>query len=356
MSHPYRNLPDHQYWGRAVSLKKWNDVDPAVGGAVKLNPKTRLATAGSCFAQHIARSLMDRGYSYLRTEQAPEGQEKNQLYGQFSAAYGNIYTVAQLRQLMMRAYSFYKPKTNYWINSKGRYVDPFRPAIREEGFETLEELIALQKSHLKAVRRVFEECDVFVFTLGLTEGWEAVEDSAAIPIIPGAVDCPDWQHLYKFRNARVGEMNTNLNDFLKDLRGVNPKVEVILTVSPVSLIATYEPRHVIVSNTYSKSALRVVAEEAVQDHDFVSYFPSFEIITSHPSKAQYFEDDFRQVQAHGVAHVMDIFAKHHLTTDEDVKPVERASSTDRDNQHLELTAREYAEIAGVLCDEERLIP
>ncbi|MBA8878925.1 GSCFA domain-containing protein [Phyllobacterium myrsinacearum] len=355
MSHPYRDLPDHQYWRRAVSLRCWEDVDPAVGGTVKLNPKTRLATAGSCFAQHIARSLIDQGYCYLKTEQAPAGQEDNLLYGQFSAAYGNVYTVTQLCQLMARAYGFYKPKTNYWVNSNGRYMDPFRPAVREEGFETLEELLTLQKSHLRAVRRVFEECDVFVFTLGLTEGWEATEDSAAIPVVPAAVDCPDWQHLYAFRNARVSDMNTNLNAFLKDLRLVNPKVQVILTVSPVSLIATYEPQHILLSNTYSKSALRVVADEAARDHDFVSYFPSFEIISSHPSKAQYFEDDFRQVQAQGVAHVMEIFARHHLTADENIETVARTAPPAASKEQVEKTEAEYAQVAGVLCDEERLV-
>jgi hypothetical protein len=318
MSHPYRDLPDHQYWRRTVSAISWPDIDPVVGATVKLNPKTKLATAGSCFAQHIARSLMQQGYSYLKTEEAPAGHEDNLLYGQFSAAYGNVYTVTQLSQLMARAYGFYKPKTNYWVNSKGRYIDPFRPSVCEEGFETLDELFILQKSHLKAVRRVFEECNVFVFTLGLTEGWEAIEDSAAVPVIPGAVDCPDWQHLYAFRNTRVGVMSAKLNAFLKDLRLVNPTVQVILTVSPVSMIATFEPRHILLSNTYSKSALRVVAEEAAQDHDFVSYFPSFEIISAHPSRAQYFEDDLRQVKAHGVAHVMEIFARHHLATGDDI--------------------------------------
>jgi hypothetical protein len=39
---------------------------------------------------------------------------------------------------------------------------------------------------------------------------------------------------------------------------VNPKAKIIVTVSPVPLIATYVDRHVLVSNCYSKAALRSV--------------------------------------------------------------------------------------------------
>ncbi|QND53036.1 GSCFA domain-containing protein [Phyllobacterium sp. 628] len=354
MSHPYRDLPDHQYWRRAISSHTWDEIDPVIETRIKLQQTTRVATAGSCFAQRIAASLMDQGYSYLKTETAPAGQEENPLYGQFSAAYGNVYTVLQLHQLMGRAYGMFKPKTNYWVNSQGRYMDPFRPAVREEGFETLEELLELQKSHLKAVRRVFEECEVFLFTFGLTEGWVAKEDRAAIPVVPGAVDCPDWNDHYEFHNARVHEMNQLLNAFLKDLRLVNPRVEVILTVSPVSMIATYEKQHVLLSNTYTKSALRVVAEETARDHDFVSYFPSFEMVYSHPSQAQYYEDDFRLVKSEGVTRVMTMFAKHYLSnsTVEERRPEKTAAPVN--DQLAEETKQEYANVAGVLCDEERL--
>ena len=38
-----------------------------------------------------------------------------------------------------------------------------------------------------------------------------------------------------------------MNDFLGSLSKVNPRVRVILTVSPVPLVATFENRHVLVS-------------------------------------------------------------------------------------------------------------
>ena len=64
-------------------------------------------------------------------------------------------------------------------------------------------------------------------------------------------------------NARVGDVRDDMLTFLERLFAVNPAARVILTVSPVPLIATYADRHVLVSNTYSKAALRAAAEEIV---------------------------------------------------------------------------------------------
>lgn len=358
MLHPYRGLPNHQYWRHAVERQDdWLAVDPIVetDKTLKLYTDTKVATAGSCFAQHIARSLLKQGFHYLLAETPPAGQENNPIYQEFSAAYGNVYTVAQLHQLMQRAYGIFRPDVACWQNSEGRFVDPFRPSIREGGFETAEEFLADQNSHLKAVRRVFEECDVFIFTLGLTEGWYAKTDGAAIPIVPAAVGCEHYGHWYEFRNARVSEMTASLSLFLKDLRLVNPNVKVILTVSPVSLIATYIQQNVVLSNTYSKAALRVVAEEIVQSHPYVSYFPSYEIISSHPSKSMFFAEDFRSVRPEGVEHVMRIFAQHHLSKEErhqvDVNPARAVYSTSAVGE----LQQEYKSAVEVICDEERLV-
>jgi hypothetical protein len=43
------------------------------------------------------------------------------------------------------------------------------------------------------------------------------------------------------------------------VRVVNPTARIILPVSPVALVATYDDRHVLVSTTACKAALRTVA-------------------------------------------------------------------------------------------------
>jgi hypothetical protein len=67
------------------------------------------------------------------------------------------------------AYGRFEPKLDLWIGANGRYVDPFRPQIEPNGFDTPKALREDRARHLAEVRRMFEELDIFVFTFGLTE-------------------------------------------------------------------------------------------------------------------------------------------------------------------------------------------
>ena len=128
-------------------------------------------------------------------------------------------------------------------------------------------------------------------------------DGAVYPLAPGVHGGSFDPHEYEFVNFSAGDVCADLAAFVTGLRKINPKIRVLLTVSPVALIATYEKRHVLVSNAYSKAALRVAADEAQRLHDFVHYFPSYEIITSPAAGGRYYEDDLRSVNETGVNHV-----------------------------------------------------
>ena len=105
---------------------------------------TRIATAGSCFAQHISRHLKKNGYNVLDFEPAPPGlqNDMHQKYGfsMYSARYGNIYTVRQLLQLTLEAAGTSTP-TNYIWEKNGRFFDALRPNIEPDGLDSLEELL-----------------------------------------------------------------------------------------------------------------------------------------------------------------------------------------------------------------------
>ena len=151
-------------------------VDVVVKETFKLNRNDRIATAGSCFAQHISEHLVRNGFNYFVTETAHPffaRKAKDYNYDVFTARYGNLYTSRQLLQTIQRAYGMFTPKDDAWPAENGRMIDPYRPAIQPDGFSCLEELHGDRRQHLAAVRRMVEELDVLVFTLGLTETWFA---------------------------------------------------------------------------------------------------------------------------------------------------------------------------------------
>ena len=61
------------------------------------------------------------------------------------------------------------------------------------------------------------------------------------------------------------------------------------------------------ATTYSKSVLRAVAAEVVQDDADTDYFPSYEIISGAPARAAFFEPNLRSVARAGVDFVMGHF-------------------------------------------------
>lgn len=313
--HPYKNLPNKAFWRRAVASIPLAEVDPVGQFSLRLTSETRVATAGSCFAQHIARHLRASGFNYYVTERAHPivgekiGESHN--YGTFSARYGNLYTSRQLLQLIQRAYGEFAPTEDIWLEADGTAIDPFRPTVQPGGFSSEVELREDRRQHLAAVRHMFETLEVFVFTLGLTECWQSRTDGAVFPLCPGVEGGSFNPAMHVFANLTVREIEADLCAFCDALRAVNPGAQIVLTVSPVPLMATaQDDAHVLAATTYSKAVLRVAAEEVCRQKAGVHYFPSFEIITGAYARGVYYASDLRSVTEQGVEHVMRVFFRH----------------------------------------------
>jgi hypothetical protein len=361
--HPYRRQPDHAFWARAVTNVADGELDPCVGKAFRIGRRQRVATAGSCFAQHIGRYLKAVDAGYLVTEPphplltAQAALATN--YGVFTARYGNIYTARQLLQLFDRAFGHFQPQEDMWRESGRMLIDPFRPNIQPGGFNSEREFIIDRRRHLQAVREMFETLDVFVFTLGLTEAWRSRRDGAVFPLCPGVSGGRFSPDDHEFVNFGVEDVVSDMRAFLEKLRAVNSNARVILTVSPIPLAATAENRHVLVSTVYSKSVLRVACEMLERFAENVAYFPSYEIVASGHA-GHYFSDDRRSVTEEGVAHVMRVFSRHFLTraaSDRSLaglaRRTARAIKKDApDEDHSESAAIRAA--FQVMCDEETL--
>jgi hypothetical protein len=346
MSHPYRGLPSFQFWNTGVTQAPPGALDPMTDAKFQILPGEKVATMGSCFAQHISRHLVKRGLSYFITENGDPKSSSETLaarnYGVFSARYGNVYTVRQGVQLIDRAFGDFMPAEEVWETAVG-YVDPYRPQIEPVAWKTADEVIESRDVHLAAVRQIFLESDVLVFTLGLTETFMSRKDGAVFPVAPGVSGGSFSPDAYKFKNFSALEVIEDLHVFIAKVRKLNPNLRIILTVSPVPLIATFEPRHVLLSTTISKAILRVAADEITKVYDFVEYFPSYEIISGSAIGASYFENDLREVRQVGVDHVMRIFEKHMLQTS--VSETSYAPDTSRHVTHA----------ANVVCDEEMIM-
>lgn len=310
MSHPYTSQPPRAFWSGSVGKRHYADLQD-MWQPPALKRADRVATAGSCFAQHIGNNLARRGAAFMDMEPAPplfgsptEAREWG--YGVFSCRYGNLYTTRQLLQLFDEAHGNRIPDERVW-QKNGRFFDALRPSVDPVGQDSAETVLKLRERHLDAVRQMFADLDLFVFTLGLTEGWELKSDGTMFAVAPGTIAGEHDPDRYAFRNLRQAEVKSDLVEFWQRLKQVNPGARMLLTVSPVPLAATATQNHVLVATTYSKAVLRSVAGEVSEDFEDIHYFPSYEIVSSHPSRGMFFDPDLRNVNQFGVDYVMQHF-------------------------------------------------
>jgi len=309
-ANPYKEQHERAFWKVAVGSRHYADLSD-LWQPMLLLKADRIATAGSCFAQHIGNNLAARGAAFMDMEPAPPvfsstAEARKWGYGVFSCRYGNVYTTRQLIQLFDEAHGTRTPEERVW-EKDGRFYDSLRASVDPVGQDSPDTVLALRERHLAAVRRMFATLDVFVFTLGLTEGWESTQDGTMYAVAPGTVAGTYDPKKHVFRNLRHVEIRADMMAFWERLRAVNSTARMLLTVSPVPLAVTATENHVLVATTYSKSVLRAVAGELSEDVDDIYYFPSYEIISSHPSRGMFFEPDLRNVNLFGVNYVMTHF-------------------------------------------------
>jgi hypothetical protein len=185
--------------------------------------------------------------------------------------------------------------------------------------------------------------------LGMVVADFLAADGVVVPVAPGVVTSAVAMEGFGFVNFESEEVLADMRAFLWLLKSVNPKVKVVLTVSPVPLVATFENRSVVASTVYSKSVLRTVAGKLDAEFAWVNYFASYEVITAGPNASQYFGPDRRNVTQEGVAHVMRLFMQHFASPS--TQSGLNALGSESGQTELE---RATQAIAAVVCDEEHL--
>lgn len=351
--HPYQGLPDYQFWKSEVAIEDGSLFDPVHQVSFVIEPDVPVMTAGSCFAQHVARHLSGSGFNFLVTEAAhpiiPTELAREYGYGLYTARYGNIYTARQLKQLLQRSYGQLQPIETAWRNTRGQVVDPFRPQIQKDGFISETELLRDRDTNFTAVREAIEKLGVLVFTLGLTETWVDKRDDTVFPIAPGVFGGVYQEEVFSFRNFSVAEVIEDLQWCIDFIRARNSSANFIFTVSPVALNATAENKHVFVATTASKAVLRAAAEVVCSGNRACDYFPSYEIITSPYVRGRYFAPDCRSVTEAGVEHVMRVFFRHYGNIGKSMAG-KRSKQVDK----VDLHTHDMQKIIDVLCDEEAI--
>ena len=209
MKSPYSKLPARNFWRSGVVESHPLTIQDLYFKKFTISPTDKVATAGSCFAQHVSNFMRKSGYAVIDVEppppELPPDVAKSFGYNIYSAHYGNIYTVRQLLQLARDAESGHVDAANVWMKD-GRYYDALRPNVEPNGFDSVEEALVLRRDHLAKVKRLFAEMDVMVFTFGLTEAWVDRRSGRVFPTAPGTIAGDYDPDIFAFKNFGFNEI------------------------------------------------------------------------------------------------------------------------------------------------------
>ena len=312
----YAQLSPNAFWRSGVVHADPHRLAGIYNKKFSIDEGSKIGVAGSCFAQHITRHLKKNGYRVLDLELPPPALAP-ELHGKFgysiySARYGNIYSTAQLLQLASECAGLWKPTAYIWTRGS-KYIDALRPSVEPDGLDSPAEVEEHRRFHLAGVKAVFQQLDVFIFTLGLTECWVHAASGTYFSMAPGHAFGDLEGENFIFKNLQFLEVLQQFNQFQKVLLRIrqNRPYKILLTVSPIPLTATASGRHVLEATTHSKAILRSVAGQLAANQSHIDYFPSYEIVMNPKWQSTAFAPNLRSVREETVEVVMEHFFAEH---------------------------------------------
>lgn len=239
---------------------------------------------GSCFAAEVTKFLAAEGYRVFA--------RKRSLNSHVIRSGEGMVNSAAIAQQFEWAYNDKVPTSQIWHDKSGKPV----------------EVSNLIKNDTK---KIFRLTDVFIFTLGLSEVWY---DKQTGEIFWRAIPVNQFDsEQHGFRVLSAEENRANLTRVYEIIREHKPDANIIFTLSPVPLAATFRPVSCITANSVSKASLRVAIDELMQEFSNDSklyYFPSYEIATVFMTDA--FGIDMRHPRPETIDFIMNTFKQSFL--------------------------------------------
>jgi len=261
-------------------LHGWAPARPVV------TKQQRLLAFGSCFAVHVTDYLSERGFHVL-------GRDLTLTSHVIRCGEGMVNTFA-IRQQFEWALAGRHIPDGLWF-SEHKEICAVDPAIQAETRETI----------LSA--------DAFILTLGLSEIWY---DKRNGEVLWRAVPTHLFdESTHGFRVSSAEENYENLASIRTLIRAVKPTAPIILTLSPVPLMATFRPVSCLTASSVSKAILRVAIDQlmrAFPDDPALLYFPAYEIVKEFFADA--YQEDNRHPKPEIIDFVMQTFARSYCET------------------------------------------
>jgi len=205
-----------------------------------ISKTTRFFTMGSCFARNLAGSLIKSGFAAHHME----------ISEYINTTFANRVFVDWLSDVEIDA------------------------AIRERIVELLPPGWSKENT-----LQIIKSSDVFILTLGVAPAFFDRATGDFVLPRPSALNSRVLAEKYLFRTTSVKENVDNVRYLISFIRSIAPEIKIVVTVSPVPILASFEYESAVQADCLSKSTMRLVAHEVVHNSNIANilYWPSFEV-------------------------------------------------------------------------------
>jgi hypothetical protein len=275
---------------------------PEISTKFSINKTEKVFCIGSCFAREVEQALQRIGFDVLSIIRNLPSSPRRSVS---DAGLFNKYTIASVLNELGWALdnqSDYSLEKILIENVAGLFED-----YQLAGSEYADEISAAAefRNAFRDSFRVIKDASIVVITLGLSEAWFDLTTGLYLNKAPSRAVVQKYPNRFILKVLDYNDSLEMLESCYKLLsKYLNPGFKILITVSPVPLLATFRNQDVLVANAYSKALLRTVVEKFQSDKSNVNYFPSYEFVTLSNPSVVWSHDDFRHVDRFFVDYIM----------------------------------------------------
>lgn len=249
----------------------------------------KLLLTGSCFTEHIGNSLSSLKFDVL---QNPNGI----LFDPASVA-SSLISYTQNKQ--------YTREDLFHLN------EIWHSWQHHSSFSNVDvqaSILKINRSQEEA-HQFLKEADWLMITLGSSFSYRLHhKDMEHLEPVANCHRAPaQWFHKHMMT---IDEINAVLDNCIHRVRGFNPLLRIIFTVSPVRHI-----RDGVIENNRSKARLIEVVHHLVNKFDNISYFPAYELVIDVLRDYRFFDVDMVHPNYQATQFVLEKFMQHFVSDD-----------------------------------------
>ncbi len=232
-------------------------IEPSVN---KIGLNTPILTIGSCFSDNIAHKLSDNKFDVLANP------------------FGTVYNPISIFKLLDNASNGEHPNTKGIVENDGLYAHyDFHSSFSKTNEK---ELITSINKAVNETNAYLKETQYLIITFGTAFVYEL----ASTEVVANCHKVPARNFKKKLLTQK--QILEGFDQVYKTLFSHNPKLKIILTVSPVRHI-----KDTIQLNSVSKAILRLTCHTLESQYENASYFPSYELLMDDLRDYRFYKSD-----------------------------------------------------------------